>query len=145
MRLWDTGSGACLRVLEGRTDKVISVCTLGDGRLASASEDKTVRVWDAGSGKWLKTISRKSPSAAQMMFSALSSSSLPPQLHCGRSLANFAPWSAPAVYLDAEVECVSLFTLGDRRIASAGLRNGQVHFFELVGPHPLPLVGGGRP
>jgi ankyrin repeat protein len=38
-------SGVCLRVLEGHTAEVVSVCVLGDGRLASASWDKTIRIW----------------------------------------------------------------------------------------------------
>ena len=32
-------------VLEGHTDIVYSVASLGDGRLASGSFDKTVRIW----------------------------------------------------------------------------------------------------
>jgi ankyrin repeat protein len=43
--VWDTASGECLRVLEGHTRTVKSVCVLGDGRLASASWDFTIRIW----------------------------------------------------------------------------------------------------
>lgn len=51
VRVWDTASGICLRVLEGHTDAVYSVCFLGDGALASGSLDGTVRIWDIESGR----------------------------------------------------------------------------------------------
>jgi WD40 repeat protein len=149
VRVWNAESGACLVVLE-HTGPVTSVCALSDGRLASASWaydswDVTVGVWDAKSGEF-REFDSSDPCAATVMYRALPSSSLPPEPHCGRTRAHFAPqaWGAPAVYLGSEVVEVCLFNLGGRRIASAALFNGQVHFLELVEPHPLlPLMGGG--
>ncbi|MEV5875669.1 hypothetical protein AB0L75_15835 [Streptomyces sp. NPDC052101] len=50
MRLWDPVSGAQLHVLEGHTGPVSALCAVraADGRvlLASASHDRTVRLWD---------------------------------------------------------------------------------------------------
>ena len=33
-----------------------SVCSLGDGRLASGSEDRTVRVWETATGECVATL-----------------------------------------------------------------------------------------
>ena len=57
VRVWDAGSGAPIRTLEGHTDDVLSVAFSPDGRtLASGSWDNTVRLWDAGSGAPIRTL-----------------------------------------------------------------------------------------
>ncbi|KAF1952617.1 hypothetical protein CC80DRAFT_422011, partial [Byssothecium circinans] len=49
--------GACLQTLEGHSDSVRSVAFSHDStRIASASDDSTVKIWDASSGKHLQTL-----------------------------------------------------------------------------------------
>ncbi|MCA9052787.1 MAG: protein kinase [Planctomycetaceae bacterium] len=51
IRLWSLDEGRELRSLEGHTQGVTKVRFLDDGRLISASMDKTLRIWDPRSSK----------------------------------------------------------------------------------------------
>ncbi|ORY18153.1 polyubiquitin binding protein-like protein [Clohesyomyces aquaticus] len=55
IRLW-TLKGQQLATLNGHENFIYSLATLSDGRLASSSEDRTVRIWNWGSRQCLQTI-----------------------------------------------------------------------------------------
>jgi WD40 repeat protein/serine/threonine protein kinase len=52
IRLWNTGSGTCQRILEGHHASITSVCRNADDRwLLSSSEDGMVRLWEVDTGR----------------------------------------------------------------------------------------------
>lgn len=57
MRVWDAKTGKELLTLKGHTGDVSSVAISLDGkRVASGSEDKTLKIWDSITGDELLTL-----------------------------------------------------------------------------------------
>jgi WD40 repeat protein/nucleoside phosphorylase len=57
LRLWDTASGECVRVLRGHEGGVSACAFSPDGRsLASATFNGTLRVWDTASGECVREL-----------------------------------------------------------------------------------------
>lgn len=57
LRLWDTGTGHTVRVLQGHTQSVRTVALWGNGSLAlSGSADATLRLWDVRDGRCLRIV-----------------------------------------------------------------------------------------
>jgi WD40 repeat protein len=55
--LWDAATGRRLVALRGHTDQVRAVAFAPDGeRMASASEDKTVKIWDVATSQEIRTL-----------------------------------------------------------------------------------------
>lgn len=54
---WDAHTGACLQTLEGHNDGVNSVVFSPDStRVASGSDDRTIKIWDTHTGACLQTL-----------------------------------------------------------------------------------------
>ena len=57
--MWSLDNGACVRIMRGHTDHVMALTVLGDGRLASVSNDRSIRVWNMTSGECEASVSKQ--------------------------------------------------------------------------------------
>jgi len=54
--VWDVVSGRLLRTLEGHIGSINAVAVTPDGKVVSASSDRTLKLWDLASGELLRTL-----------------------------------------------------------------------------------------
>ncbi|KAL2193977.1 hypothetical protein P885DRAFT_80752, partial [Corynascus similis CBS 632.67] len=84
-KIWDPATGECVSTLQGHSDLAYSVAWSQDGsRLASASDDETVKIWDLATGKcdgmWsVAHITCHEPKNEVLMFDGISSPARPAQ------------------------------------------------------------------
>jgi WD40 repeat protein len=70
VKVWDAGSGALLRTMDGHTSDVRAVAFSPDGRLiASGSLDPLVNIWDAATGRALLTLPDNPDTVQNLAFS----------------------------------------------------------------------------
>ena len=68
--IWDVGTGARLRTLEGHTSGISSVAFVPDRvLLASGSYDNTIRIWDVRTGERLRTLEGHTDAVSSVAFS----------------------------------------------------------------------------
>lgn len=56
IEIWDLVTRQCISVLEGHSDKILTILWLKDGRVASGSDDATMRLWNPSTGQCLSTL-----------------------------------------------------------------------------------------
>jgi WD40 repeat protein len=129
---WD----ACLQTLEGHDGSVRSVVFSVDGqRLASSSNDKTVKIWDSHSGECLKTLEGHDGWVRSVVFSA-----------DGQRLASSSGDNTVKVWDVHSGECLK--TLKVNRVLTVDSTNNHCLYTEM-GPlklnlPPLPLATDGQ-
>lgn len=72
-KVWDAGSGACLKTLDGHSGIIRSIAFSHDGQVATGSHDKTVKIWNVCSGVCLKTLEGHKYFVSSVAFSSASS------------------------------------------------------------------------
>jgi len=70
VRLWDTGTGECHRILIGHVDCVWVVFSPHGDQVASGYEDGLVKIWDVGTGECLLSLTGHTKKVTSVIFSS---------------------------------------------------------------------------
>ena len=110
--------------LKGHTGSVASICVLGDGRLASGSDDHSIRIWDLNkAGECIQTLTghtRSVRSVCALGNGRMASGSDDHTIH----IWDLNKGGECIQILTGHTDCVlSVCTLGDGRMASASYDN----------------------
>lgn len=75
VRIWDSETGECMRILDGHSEPVWSVAWSLDGRrIASGSADRTIRIWDTDNGTCIRVLRGHSNTVRCIVWSSDSKS-----------------------------------------------------------------------
>ncbi|GIF96612.1 hypothetical protein Cci01nite_17060 [Catellatospora citrea] len=140
VRVWDAATASPLRPpLLGHSDTVSSVdIGVVDGRtaIASASSDKTLRLWDLGTGAQLVPLMEHDAGVTSVAFGQLRSRTI---IAAGSSDATVRLWSAETGAAIAEpirehsdrITSVAITTFGSRTILASGAQDGMVIIWDV--------------
>jgi WD40 repeat protein len=96
-----SGSGRCLKVLQGHTAGVLAVCFSPDGQwLASGGDGQTIRLWQVETGECVYTLQGHTGSIRSLAFHQLTATQL--LLASGAGDGTIRVWEASALLNPAE-------------------------------------------
>jgi WD40 repeat protein len=141
--LWDLDTGSKIREFTGHTARIANAVFSPDGRkVATASNDETVRIWDVATGETLQTLvghteivfqSAFSPDGTLLLTGSLDNSARLWDVATGVEVRRFAGHTA-AVYSVA-------FTADGTHALTTG-KDGTIRFWDIAAPVERDTLGG---
>jgi len=142
IRLW-TAEGQCQGELQGHTRSVLGLAVQGDGRLASVSRDRSLRVWDLASGRCVHVDERHD--AALLAVASMGRHGLATGGADGRVRLTTAEPGGPTVVLAGHQGWVwAVAALGHTQLASAS-EDGCLRIWHLDGGRCVACLEGSVP
>jgi hypothetical protein len=144
VRLWDSQTNQCLRLLQGYNSGVWSIAFSPDGQtLVSGGQDRLIRLWD------LTRIRRQGAREQEARRQREQVTNLPtcpipsPGIPVGSGQLPLAPMvkSLLAAAKMAQCACGMFLSLGSQQVAaSSGQATVRKNLTQHSNPHPLPLT-----